>query len=365
MRVVVDGLPIRGMSVAVVVEHLLGGWTQLDEDDDLHLVVGPEARLQIPEQVTVHRVDLGGRHYLGRLRAQATVIPALCRELRADVMLGVLPSTTVTRLPCPRAVLAWDLRHELRPAQFSRRARLLRSASYEIGYRQAAAIVTISERTREDLLRSRPWLGHDVVTAAPLGGDHVDSWPVAVPGEEYAIAFGQWANKNVDLVLDAWAVLRDRGTPMTLTIVGLDDEARARVGGRVAELRLDGIVRVEAWLDDARFRERFTSAAMVVFPSDFEGFGLPAAEAMRLGIPLVVSPDPALLEVTGGTAVVMGGWTREDLADAVDRARGRTPDELEAARTRSQGLTWRGTAARTRRALQVATERHDAARRAR
>ncbi|NHA01524.1 glycosyltransferase family 4 protein [Nocardioides sp. W3-2-3] len=54
------------------------------------------------------------------------------------------------------------------------------------------------------------------------------------------------------------------------------------------------------WLDDDAFQRCFAGAGLIVFPSDFEGFGLPAAEALRLGIPLVVSADEALAEVTGG-----------------------------------------------------------------
>ncbi|MCW3014745.1 MAG: hypothetical protein JWO02_1837 [Solirubrobacterales bacterium] len=351
MRIVIDGLPIRGMSVAVVVEHLLHGWMQLDTDDELHLVLGPDAELVVPPGVTVHRVDIGRRHYLGRLRAQATVVPRLCRDLSADVMLGVLPSTTINPLRCPRAVIAWDLRHELRPAQFGARARLLRRVSYNIGFRQADAIVTISERTRDDLLASRPWLAKRIVRAAQLGGDHVDTWPAPRPEPRYAITFGQWGNKNVDLVIDAWAALHARGEALPLTVVGLGEQPRRELQLRLEALGLDELVRPLPWLSDTEFRERFTSAAIVVFPSDFEGFGLPAVEAMRLGIPVVVTPEPALLEVTGGRAVVMRGWDADALVDAVLAASRLSPERLAAAQEHASGFTWARTAEHTRSAL--------------
>ena len=76
MRVVIDGLPLRGLSVAIVIQHLLEGWLELDNGDELHLVTGAEPGLAIPEGITVHRVALGKRHYLSRLRAQATVCPS-------------------------------------------------------------------------------------------------------------------------------------------------------------------------------------------------------------------------------------------------------------------------------------------------
>jgi len=77
MRVVIDGLPIRGRnSLTVVVEHLLQGWTQLATGDELHIALGRGAQIAVPDGVVVHEVDLGERHYLNRLRAQATVIRA-------------------------------------------------------------------------------------------------------------------------------------------------------------------------------------------------------------------------------------------------------------------------------------------------
>jgi glycosyltransferase involved in cell wall biosynthesis len=357
MRLVIDGLPVRGRnSLAVVVEHLLDGWTQLRTGDELHLVVGRGAQLTIPDGVVLHEVDLGARHYLGRLHAQARIVPRLCREHRADVMLGVLPATTVTPLPCPRAVIAWDLRFELRPEQFRRRTRLLRAVSYGIGFRQADAIVTISERTRGDLLASRPWLQERLVRAAPLGGDHADAWPRRQAEEAYAITFGQWANKNVDLVIDAWAALEARGEAPALHVVGLGQASREKLGQRIAALGLEHRVRALPWLSDAEFQAEFASAAIVVFPSDFEGFGLPAVEAMRLGIPLVITPEPALLEVTGGHATVMDGWDADALVDAVLAARERTAGELDAARVRAQDHTWARTAGRARATLLEAVE---------
>jgi glycosyltransferase involved in cell wall biosynthesis len=119
----------------------------------------------------------------------------------------------------------------------------------------------------------------------------------------------------------------------------------------VARRGLSDLVSVRPWLTDAEFRRQFTSASVVVFPSDYEGFGLPAVEAMRLGIPLVVTPDPALLEVTGGLATVMDGWDAESLARAVTRARRSDREKLERGVEHASGFTWRRTAGEVRGAL--------------
>lgn len=353
MRVVVDGLPIGGTSLSVVVQHLLEGWQRLDAEDDIHLVVGPDASLIVPSQVKVHCVPFARGRTLSRLWAQNISLAQLCRKVRADVLLGVLPTTAISPLPCPRAIITHDLRHQLRPEQFSTLALQLRRISYGIGFRQADGVICVSERTRTDLLHSRPWLRERVVRVALHGADHALSWgaPPAQGTDAYAIAFGQYENKNVDLVIDAWALLKQRGYPLPLVLVGLPTEARRSAQERVAQLNLADSVTVLPWLPTAAFRERFLSARIVVFPSDFEGFGLPAVEAMRLGIPVVVTPDPALLEVTGGFATLMEGSGPAALADAVTAASATKPDALGAARSHAAAFTWKRSARAVRGAL--------------
>ncbi|HEY1651042.1 MAG TPA: glycosyltransferase [Acidimicrobiales bacterium] len=344
MRVVVNALPVRGTSLGVVTENLLGGW---DEADDVHVVLRPGVELELPGRMTVHPV--GGQRVVAMERA----VPDLCRRLGADAMLGVTPATTIGPLPCPRVIISLDVRHEMRPHQFSYRTRLLRGVSYGMGYRRADAIVTISHRTRDDLLRVHPWLRRQTITVAQLGADHVVGWPGAGGGDGgYALAFGQWGNKNVGLVLDAWAILRRKGgDPPPLVIVGLPEADRARVQADVAMRGLSDVVTVRPWLDPDEFHRQFTGASLVVFPSDYEGFGLPALEAMRLGIAVVITPDPALFEVTGGLATVMDGWDAAALARAVPVARAQSAADLERGVQHASAFTWRRTASDVRATL--------------
>lgn len=346
VRVVVNAVPARGTSLGVVTENLLRGWVDLGLDDELHLVVRSGVSLGVPDGVRIHPV--GG----SRIGAMDIAVPALCRRLGADAMLGVTPATTVAPLPCPRAIIALDIRHEIRPHQFTARRRLLRRVSYGVGYRQADAIVCISQRTHDDLLTAHPFLRRRRVTVAPLGADHVLSWPPPVrDGPGYALAFGQWMNKNVDLVLDAWAILRSSGQVLPLVVVGLSAQARAAVSGRAAARGISDLVVLRPWLDDHEFQQQFASASLVVFPSDYEGFGLPAVEAMRLGIPVVVTPDPALLEVAGGLATVMDGWDAPALARAVPVACRTDAQQLQAGVERASTFRWERTARDVRSAL--------------
>jgi glycosyltransferase involved in cell wall biosynthesis len=195
-------------------------------------------------------------------------------------------------------------------------------------------------------LRDRP------IKAALLGADHVDGWPSTPVPTPYAIAFGRYLHKNVELLLDAWAIRYQRGDrSLPLALTGVAGWQRPVVDELIVQRGLGDFVTVSPWLAIEEFRGVFASSSLVVFPSEFEGFGLPAAEAMRRGIPVVISADPALLEITAGHATVMDQNTPDALVAAVDTALGRTAESIEAARAYAGRFTWKNFASGTREVL--------------
>ena len=341
-------VPFGGYAVAL--QNMIAGWDLLDADDEIHLLVTEGVELELPGSMHVHPFQVGAPAMLRRIVVQSRTARKICRAVDADVLLGALPTTAVTGVGCPKVTTVYDLRHELLPEQFSRGRRLLRKVSYGIGYRQAAGIICISERTRRDLLRSRPWLAEKPVRSVLFAADHVDDWPRSEPdgGGEYALAFGHFPNKGVERVIDAWRMLAARGEARSLVIAGVPRAVRDEIGRRIEDAGLAETVSLLPWLEPEEFQACFASAGLIVFPSDFEGFGLPAIEAMRLGIPLVISADQALLEVTGGNATIVAELDARSLADAVSDAWATAPEELERARAYVGERTWADVAADTR-----------------
>src|SRR5438067_11334202 len=176
MRVVIDAIPVRFGGFAVALEEMLAAWEKPGTADELHVAVSRAAELAIPPFVRVHEVAAGRPEVLRRPAVQARELRRLCRATDAEVLLATLPATAPVSVGVPKVITVYDMRHALHPEQFTLLNRLSRRISYAIGYRQAASIICISERTRSDLLRLHPGLAGKT-TVVLWGGDHVDRWP--------------------------------------------------------------------------------------------------------------------------------------------------------------------------------------------
>jgi glycosyltransferase involved in cell wall biosynthesis len=204
----------------------------------------------------------------------------------------------------------------------------------------ADAVVCVSETARQSVL-SRFAVAPDKLHVVRHGVDHVDRVPppdattekwldalgLDAPFVLYAGALD--ARKNVELVLRAVELLFDGGQPVTLVLAGQRWFGAGRIEREVSRLKARGVdVRPLGYLADPVFFTLMRRAGVFVFPSRYEGFGLPPLEAMRLGVPTIVSTEGSLPEVCGdgaaqvrpddaaGLAALLGRW----LASEAERA---------------------------------------------
>lgn len=347
MKIVVDAMCAEFGGIRTYVEHLLGHWSRVYPEDEIHVVVLAGSSLDTASHVR-HELRVRRPGTVGRPIAQSFAMHGLINDLQPDAVLATVPSTTVRRLKYPLGVVILDLRHELRPEQFTRSRRILRRFSYGRSYRLADGFLSISSRTLEDLQELHPQTREKPGIVTYLGADHVLDWPESTRSGP-SIAFAHHTNKNPDLIIDAWEVLAKRGDPVPpLMIIGVRGPIRAKLEADIAGRSLGQHISLAPFLPDVEFQKVLSEAEMIVFPSDFEGFGLPVVEGMTLGKPVVIGPEKATMEIAGGHAAVMNGWSAGALADAVSTASAMTPDDLEKAREWGMRFTWDTTVKQTR-----------------
>ena len=141
-----------------------------------------------------------------------------------------------------------------------------------------------------------------------------------LPGH-YAFWIGEFRpNKNVEFLLAAWdLVLQRLGRPLTLVLAGAQGEDFRSVQREATRRSLEGRVLFPGFIREADLAAVYSSAGVFVFPSLYEGFGLPPLEAMACGTPCVVSNSSALPEVTGRAAMMFNPTSVEQFVDCVGR----------------------------------------------
>jgi glycosyltransferase involved in cell wall biosynthesis len=234
--------------------------------------------------------------------------------------------------PLRQVLMVPDIQHEYFPQFFSDEALQERRRVYGDGIRRADHVCAISEFTRQTLIE-RLGTAPDKVTAIPLAADPIFTNSPDLRGDpvtlaRYGLTAGTylffpghtWLHKNHRAAIAALRTLRDkhRVTP-TLVCTGGAREAQPAIEQQIAESGLEHQVRFLGYCPHDDMPTLYRGAACLIFPSLFEGFGMPVLEAMACGCPVIASNTTSLPEIAGDAALLVDPSDCEALADAALR----------------------------------------------
>ncbi len=269
------------------------------------------------------------------------------KRLGADVLLSPLGTAVFHEPELPHVVVAYDFQDLVYPEFFDADERR-RRIGFRADLRRADRVVCISEATKGMAVERVHVKSERITVLPPIAGElraRLDPREVLNRLDDLDLFRADYAvypanfrpHKNHERLLAATARLVREVPEFLLVLCGALDERRERLRDRIEALDLGENVRLLPTLDDADTTALLEGAEFLVFPSLFEGFGLPVLEAMALETPVACSDLPALLEVAreaalffdpedeaGMAATMLRLWTEDETREAlVQRGRAR------------------------------------------
>jgi glycosyltransferase involved in cell wall biosynthesis len=318
--------------------------------------VAPGPRLEVHER---------GRFSVRSLWMQF-VLPGVLRRLRPDLA-HFTNYLAPLFCPVPYVVSVHDMSLTLLPECHTLKKRLLTSTFVPAVARAARLVLTPSESTRRDVIRL---LGIDPARVRTI--------PYAPPPEFGPLANGTDAlaargirrpyflyvgtiepRKNLERTLRAFARLAPARPELTFVLAGQIGWGCEGVLRELARPELRGRVQVLGYVAEEELPPLYAHAEALVYPSLYEGFGLPVVEAMACGCPVITSNGSSLAEVAGDAALLVDPTDEDALAAALEAVSG---DGSLRASLRARGLqhvaryTWSRTARETALAYREALE---------
>jgi glycosyltransferase involved in cell wall biosynthesis len=258
-------------------------------------------------------------------------LAGLIERERPEVVLGtkqLIPRRVGDEL---RVLTVHDLLPFDRPGDFGSAKRLLLPPVYRRSLREADVLACVSEATRDRLVHHEPAVAGRAVVIPNALSSTLTATPAAPidPLEDrvFALVVGDRSHrKNLGFVAGLWPEVVARHPGAHLALVGPPGWGRDQALPGLEELVARGSASALGLVPDAQLRWAYERAAVTLCPSLLEGFGLPVLEALSLGCPVVLSTDPAQVEVAAGRGVAIpvedpDGWVEA----IVDRLRSPRP----------------------------------------
>jgi glycosyltransferase involved in cell wall biosynthesis len=331
MRIAIDARKLHDFGIGTYIRNILAELARLDRSTE-YVVLSPAGNAGSGGMLGANfrQVVEAARPY--SIGEQWRVPLALARE-GVDLLHEphyVLPLLT----RCPSVVTIHDCIH-LRFPQYlpNRVAHVYARASMGVATRKARRILTVSQASKRDILHF-----FDVpearITVVPNG---IDSRFLQQPDQEHVERVRQRyqldhpfvlyvgnikPHKNIDRLIDAFSRAHHRRDveDLRLIIIGDEPSKYPRLRQTVHRHRLDKQVRFFGFQPIETLSVFYRLARVFVFPSLYEGFGLPPLEAMACGTPVVTSSVSSLPEVTGGAALLVDPADPDAIADGLVRA---------------------------------------------
>ncbi len=321
-------IPGKAGGLETVLRNLLTSFLSVDTSNEYVVFSSRECAGIAPAGPNIQEVPcpVSAAFRPGKHLWEQLVFPSWLKRQRIDVLLSP-GNVTPLCAPCPSVTVINDAIPFIRPENFSAIERLVLKPLFRLSARRSAAVLTLSESARRDLVR------HLGIAEQKIGVMYLAAEDRFAPSAQNAegvfrkhgisrpyliCVASSRPYKNVVGLVRAFMLIRDRyHVPHQLVVVGLAGRAHGALLGIAAPLLEAGSLVLTGFVDDAELPVLYSQAELSVYPSMYEGFGLPVLESMACGTPVVSSNAASLPEVVGDAGVLFDPRDIEAMARAI------------------------------------------------
>jgi glycosyltransferase involved in cell wall biosynthesis len=327
VRIGIDARKLHDFGIGTYIRNLLRQLARLDHTSEFVLLCRPDDAPALSSLGPNFRavLETAGNYSVSE---QLRIPIALKRE---GVTLFHAPHYVLPPLVgCRSVVTIHDCIHLMFPQYLPNRFALRYArTSMSLAARRATRVLTVSESSKRDIIRFFGTRADkiDVIYNAyderfgvePREEDVVRVRERYQLHDEFVLYAGNVKpHKNLERLIEAFHVVRNRGLDhLKLVMIGDEISKYAALRRAVHRLQLHKYVRFLGYLPEETLAVMYRLAGVFVFPSLYEGFGLPPLEAMASGTPVVTSNVSSLPEVAGDAAVLVDPYNPDAIADGI------------------------------------------------
>ncbi len=332
--IVFDARRIRDFGIGTYIRNLIAGLGSIDTTNRYIIIVTPETTGEIAKLPP--NFELVPYHGAHNRVLRSIAFPHFLRQFRADLF--HIPLNRVPPLmPKPYVVTVHDMSTILFGERRAGFREELQMHWFRRGLLRADRVITVSDATRRDVQNTLGIPGSrirmiynapDPIFTSQIKGLELDESYRIMERYQINYPFLLYAGnirpqKNIPRLVEAFAVLRGElstheiYSDLRLIIIGDEISKYPSVRHSVIQSRVENAVRFLGFVPINTLRIFYKAAAAFVFPSLYEGFGLPPMEAMACGTPVITSNVSSLPEVVGDAAIIVNPENVFDIARGI------------------------------------------------
>lgn len=331
MKIGIDAtaLPLEPVGAGIYIINLLRALGDLNTGHELVVFLHEKARryLEMDKTTNILQVVLPDKNPALRLAWEQIMLPNLVKRYKID-LLHSLHYTSPFLLPCASVVTIHDLTFFIFPELHRFTKRLFFPLAIRTSVRKADALITVSESTRQDSIRLLH-VPEERIFNVQLGVDEIFH-PIKDDGlrekinEEYQLPdkFILYVGlveprKNLPLLIRSYRTVVDEGFSHRLVIAGRLGWMYQEVFKQIETLGLEERIKFTGYIPRQNLPIVYNLAELFVYPTRYEGFGLPVLEAMACGTPVITSNISALPEIVANAGILVTPGDESALAEAM------------------------------------------------